>query len=93
MTWFRLPLFIWAMYATSVIIVLGTPVVAITLLLVLVERMLHLGIFSRSLAATRSVPAHVLVLLAPRRLHHDPAFARDHQRAGCGEQQEANLRL
>ncbi|MES2462848.1 MAG: cbb3-type cytochrome c oxidase subunit I [Armatimonadota bacterium] len=49
MTWFRLPLFIWAMYATSVIIVLGTPVVAITLLLVLVERMLHLGIFSPEL--------------------------------------------
>jgi cytochrome c oxidase subunit 1 len=37
------------MYATSVIIVLGTPVVAITLLLVLVERMLHLGIFSPEL--------------------------------------------
>jgi cytochrome c oxidase subunit 1 len=31
MTWFRLPLFVWAHYATSVIIVLGTPVVAITL--------------------------------------------------------------
>jgi cytochrome c oxidase subunit I len=34
MTWFRLPLFIWSMYATSLIIVLGTPVVAITLMLV-----------------------------------------------------------
>ena len=33
MTWFRLPLFVWSMYATSVVIVLGTPVVAITLLL------------------------------------------------------------
>ncbi|HVR10662.1 MAG TPA: cbb3-type cytochrome c oxidase subunit I, partial [Thermoanaerobaculia bacterium] len=32
MTWFRLPLFIWSMYATSLIIVLGTPVIAITLL-------------------------------------------------------------
>ena len=37
MTWFRLPLFVWAMYATSVIIVLGTPVVAITLGLVVTE--------------------------------------------------------
>jgi cytochrome c oxidase subunit 1 len=45
MTWFRLPLFVWAMYATSIIMVLGTPVVAITLLLVVVERTLHLGIF------------------------------------------------
>jgi cytochrome c oxidase subunit 1 len=49
MTWFRLPLFIWAMYTTSVIIVLGTPVVAITLMLVVVERCVHLGIFSPEL--------------------------------------------
>jgi len=46
LTWFRLPLFVWAMYATSLIMVLGTPVVAITLLLVLVERTLNLGIFN-----------------------------------------------
>lgn len=45
MTWFRLPLFCWAMYATSLIQILGTPVVAITLLLVVLERTLHLGIF------------------------------------------------
>jgi cytochrome c oxidase subunit 1 len=49
MTWFRLPLFIWAMYATSVIIVLGTPVVAITLLLVVFERVFRLGVFSPEL--------------------------------------------
>jgi cytochrome c oxidase subunit 1 len=45
MTWFRLPLFIWAQYATSLIMILGTPVVAITLLLVGLERVLHIGIF------------------------------------------------
>ncbi len=45
MTWFRLPLFIWSHYATSVIIVLGTPVIAITILLVAAERLFHLGIF------------------------------------------------
>jgi cytochrome c oxidase subunit 1 len=45
MTWFRLPLFVWAHYATSLVQVLGTPVVAITLLLVIAERTLHLGIF------------------------------------------------
>ena len=38
MTWFRLPLFVWAHYATSLIMVLGTPVVAITVLLLAVER-------------------------------------------------------
>jgi cytochrome c oxidase subunit 1 len=45
MTWFRMPLFLWATYATSLINVLGTPVLAITLLLVAAERALHLGIF------------------------------------------------
>jgi cytochrome c oxidase subunit 1 len=45
MTWSRLPLFIWAHYATSVIQLLGTPVLAITLLLVVFERVFHLGIF------------------------------------------------
>ncbi len=45
LTWFRLPLFIWSHYATSVIILLGTPVVAITILLVAAERLLHIGIF------------------------------------------------
>src|SRR5207342_2103558 len=34
MTWFRMPLFMWSIYATSLIMVLGTPVVAITILLV-----------------------------------------------------------
>jgi cytochrome c oxidase subunit I len=49
MTWFRLPLFVWAMYATSVVIVLGTPVVAITLLCVVFERVFRLPIFSPEL--------------------------------------------
>ncbi len=49
LTWFRLPLFIWAHYATSLIMILGTPVIAITLLLVVAERALRLGIFDPSL--------------------------------------------
>ncbi len=49
LTWFRLPLFIWSMYATSVIQVLGTPVIAVTLLLVAVERGFHIGIFDPAL--------------------------------------------
>jgi cytochrome c oxidase subunit 1 len=49
LTWFRLPLFIWSTYATSLIIVLGTPVIAITLLLVAAERLLHLGVFDPKL--------------------------------------------
>ena len=49
MTWSRLPLFIWAHYATSVIQILGTPVIAITSVLVVAERVLHLGIFDPKL--------------------------------------------
>ena len=49
MTWFRLPLFVWAHYATSLIMILGTPVIAITVLLVAVERGLHIGIFDPAL--------------------------------------------
>jgi cytochrome c oxidase subunit 1 len=45
MTWFRLPLFVWSHYATSLIQVLGTPVVAITILMVFVERAFNFGIF------------------------------------------------
>src|ERR1700676_1211243 len=45
MTWFRMPLFIWSMYATSVIFVLGTPVIAIALFLLGLERLFHVGIF------------------------------------------------
>jgi cytochrome c oxidase subunit 1 len=45
LSWFRLPLFIWSIYATSLITVLGTPVIAITVLLVAAERVLHFGVF------------------------------------------------
>jgi cytochrome c oxidase subunit 1 len=45
MTWFRLPLFIWSIYATSLVMVLGTPVIAITILLMAFERLAHIGIF------------------------------------------------
>src|SRR5579863_6752272 len=49
MTWFRLPLFIWAMYATSIIFVLAMPVIAITLGLIALERIFHVGIFDPAL--------------------------------------------
>ncbi len=45
LTWFRLPLFVWAHYATSAIMILGTPVVAVTLFLVVLERGFHIGFF------------------------------------------------
>ena len=49
MTWFRLPLFIWSMYATSLILVLATPVLAMTLMLMGMERTFGLGVFDPGL--------------------------------------------
>jgi cytochrome c oxidase subunit 1 len=49
LTWFRLPLFVWGMYATSIIQVLGTPVLAITVLLLAAERLFHIGVFDPKL--------------------------------------------
>ncbi len=49
LTWFRLPLFIWSLYATSLILVLATPVLAITLALMSVERFWGVGIFDPKL--------------------------------------------
>jgi cytochrome c oxidase subunit 1 len=48
MTWFRLPLFVWSNYATSLIIMLGTPVIAITLALLAIERLGGVAIFDPS---------------------------------------------
>jgi cytochrome c oxidase subunit 1 len=49
LTWFRLPLFIWAIYATSIVQMLGTPVITIVLFLVAIERVWSVGIFDPSL--------------------------------------------
>ncbi|HEU4375408.1 MAG TPA: cytochrome c oxidase subunit I [Telluria sp.] len=47
--WFKLPLFVWANYATALILVLATPVLAMTLILVGIERLFQLGIFDPAL--------------------------------------------
>ncbi len=49
MKWFRMPLFLWSHYATSLIMILGTPVIAITILLLAFERIARVGIFNPAL--------------------------------------------
>ena len=49
MTWYRMPLLCWALYATSVVQILATPVLGITLLLLIAERAFHVGIFDPAL--------------------------------------------
>jgi cytochrome c oxidase subunit 1 len=59
LTWFRLPLFIWSMYATSIVILLATPVLAITLVMLMVERVLHVGIFDPALGGDPVLYQHM----------------------------------
>ncbi|MEE4270087.1 MAG: cytochrome c oxidase subunit I [Thermoanaerobaculales bacterium] len=49
MTWFKMPLFLWGLYSTAIIQVLATPVLGITLLLLIAERVLGVGIFDPAL--------------------------------------------
>jgi cytochrome c oxidase subunit I len=49
LTWFRLPMFVWTLYATSIILLLATPVLAMNLILVAVERITGIGIFDPKL--------------------------------------------
>jgi len=59
LTWFRLPLFVWALYATSIIQILGTPVVAISLVLIAVERVWGVGIFDPALGGDPVLFEHI----------------------------------
>ena len=82
------------MYATSLIIVLGTPVIAITILLVAAERLFHFGFFDPARRRrSGAVPAPVLVLLAPGGLHHGAAGDGRRQRAGRRVLPQAGVRL
>lgn len=59
LTWFRLPLFIWSNYAAAIIMVLGTPVVAIAVLLLALERVFHIGIFDPKLGGDPILYQHL----------------------------------
>jgi cytochrome c oxidase subunit 1 len=49
LTWTRLPLFVWSIYATSIVQVLATPVIGITMLLLFLEKLMGIGIFDPAL--------------------------------------------
>lgn len=59
MTWFRMPLFAWALYATSWIQVLATPVIGITLVLIILERALGVGVFDPTLGGDPLLYQHM----------------------------------
>jgi len=59
MTWFKMPLSIWSLYATAWVQVLATPIIGITLLLVAVERWLGVGIFDPALGGDPVLYQHL----------------------------------
>ena len=59
LTWFRLPLFVWAIYATSIVQLLATPVLAITLVMLMFERVAHVGIFDPALGGDPLLYQHM----------------------------------
>ncbi|MBV6477335.1 MAG: cytochrome c oxidase subunit 1 [Ignavibacteria bacterium] len=59
MTWFRMPLFSWALYATSWIQILATPIIGITLVLIILERALGIGVFDPTLGGDPLLYQHM----------------------------------
>src|SRR5213075_2196031 len=59
LTWFRLPLMVWALYATSIVQLLATPVLAITLVMLMFERVVHVGIFDPALGGDPLLYQHM----------------------------------
>jgi cytochrome c oxidase subunit 1 len=59
LTWFRLPLNVWALYATSIVMLLATPVLAITLVMLMIERVLGVGIFDPALGGDPLLYQHM----------------------------------
>jgi cytochrome c oxidase subunit 1 len=59
LTWFRLPIFVWTLYATSLILVLATPVLAAVLLLLVLDRIAGVGIFDPALGGDPLLYQHL----------------------------------
>lgn len=59
MTFFKLPLFVWALYATGWIQIIGTPVIGITILLVIIERVFSVGLFDPALGGDPIIFQHL----------------------------------
>jgi len=59
MTWFRMPLFPWSLYATAWIQILATPIIGITLLMVIAERTLQIGFFDPALGGDPVLYQHL----------------------------------
>ena len=94
MTWGRLPLFVWSHYATSLILVLATPVLSITLALIAAERLFGIGIFDPKLGGDPLLYQHLFWFYSHPAVYIMilPAHGRG-QRADRRRRAQAGLRL
>ena len=65
MTWFRLPLFVWATYATAWIFVIATPILGVNLLLVIAERFFGIGVFDPAKGGDPILYQHLFWIYSP----------------------------
>ena len=94
MTFWRMPLLVWANFTTSLLVVIATPFIAGSQFFVLIDRSLGTHFFDPGGRRRRAhVPARLLVLLAPGGLHHDAARVRDHQRGHLDQRPQTGVRL
>ena len=94
MNFWRMPLLVWANLSTSLLVVAATPFIAGVQFMVLFDRALHTNFFQSAFGGDiDQLPAHLLVLLPPGRLHHDAAGLRDRQRGDRDPLAQADLRL
>jgi hypothetical protein len=94
MSFFRMPLLVWANFSTSLLVVIATPFIAASQFFVLLDRALGLQLLRRGPGRRRAdVPARLLVLLAPGGLHHDAAGLRHRLGDPRREGAQADLRL
>ena len=98
MSFFRMPLLVWANFSTSLLVVIATPFIAASQFFVLLDVGARLPLLRRVRRRRQErqrdhVPARLLVLLAPGGLHHDAAGVRDHLRDPRRQVAQADLRL
>src|ERR1700742_4544007 len=94
MTFWRMPLLVWANFTTSLLVVIATPFIAGSQFFVMFDRVMHTNFFEvGGGGSVLGVPALFLFLLAPGRLHHAVPGIRDHQRGHIRDDPKADLRL
>ena len=94
MTLFRMPILVWTVLVTSVLVLMATPVITSALIMLFIDRNYGGSFFDPSRRRQRDpLPEHLLVLLAPGRLRHGPAGDGHHQRDPAGLQPQAAVRL